>query len=102
MAPLARETVTVQDMIETLLGLLVMMGVPVAYVWLQVCALRDWRGLWRFPALVPVGIVGIAAVTAGIGLSKGQNLAPLLVVFGMVVALVWLVLAGFVRARLAG
>jgi hypothetical protein len=42
---------------ETVLGLLafpLLLGIPLAYAWLQVRALRRWVGAWRFAAAVPV------------------------------------------------
>ena len=87
-------------MVETVLGLIVMLGAPVGYVWLQLRALRTWRGAWLVAGLVPLGIVVPAAVTTWTGLRDGQTLAPLLLLSGLGVAVLWLVLAGLLRARL--
>ncbi len=69
------------EMMELILGFVVMFAAPFCYAWLQLRALRNWRGGWRVVGMVPLGIVAIAATTAWIGLRSGENLAPLAAVF---------------------
>ena len=82
-----------------LLALALMFGGPVLYVWLQARALWRWSGAWRLAALPPLLLMGGAAAYTARLLSEGSNLAPAIVIFMIPVALLWLVLAGWVRNR---
>jgi hypothetical protein len=79
---------------EALLGLAVMFGGPALYVWLQWRAIRVARSpLGWFAAIVPVLFMAAATTWTGVGLSRNQNLAPLIVIFSFPIAIVWLGIA---------
>jgi plastocyanin len=83
---------------ESLIGMIVMLGGPVLYGWLQWRAIRAASGtaswLW---ALAPTGLIAVAAVFTGIGLAADQNLAPLILVFSFPIAVIWLAVGDTVR-----
>jgi hypothetical protein len=82
-----------------LVGLAVMFGGPVLYVFLQARALWRWSGAWRVAALPPLVLMGAAVVYTARLLGEGSNLAPILVIFSIPVALLWLVVVGAIRSR---
>lgn len=81
------------------LALGLMLGGPVLYLVLQVRALWRWSGAWRLAALPPVVLMGTATIYTSRLMAEGSNLAPMLVIFAIPVALLWLVLAGAMRSR---
>jgi hypothetical protein len=85
--------------LSMVLGLGLILGGPVLYLVLQVRALWRWRGAWRLAALPPVVFIGAVVLYTARLLSEGSNLAPILVVFAIPVALLWLVLVGAIRGR---
>ena len=83
---------------ESFAGMIMVLGGPVLYVWLQWRAIRAARatcGLLR--ALAPTGLILVAAVFTGIGLAADQSLAPLILVFGFPIAVLWLAIGDTVR-----
>lgn len=76
---------------ETLMGLVVMLGGPALYGWLQWRAIRSASGLVGWCAAIPPALlVAAAAVWTGFGLAAEQNLAPLVLVFSFPIAVLWL------------
>ena len=58
--------------------------------WLQLHALRRYRGGWRIAAWVPVLTVSAAMAVAVVGALAGSNLAPIWVVFALPPCLAWI------------
>jgi hypothetical protein len=83
---------------ESFAGMIMVLVGPVLYGWLQWRAIRAARatGGW-LRALAPTGLIAVAAVFTAIGLAANQNLAPLVLVFGFPVALVWLAIGDGIR-----
>jgi hypothetical protein len=82
-----------------LLALALMLGGPVLHVVLQFRALLRLRGAWRLAVLPPLLLMGAAVSYAALLLREGANLAPLIVIFLLPVALFWLVVMGAIRGR---
>lgn len=85
--------------LSMVLALALMLGGPVLYLILQVRALWRWSGAWRVAALPPVALMGAAVVYTGRLMGEGSNLAPMLVLAAIPVALLWLVVMGAIRGR---
>ncbi len=96
MGPLGALLGSVGTMILTLA---LMLGGPVLYVVLQARALWRWHGAWRLAALPPLFLMGAAVAYMARLLEEGSNLAPVVVIFLIPVALVWLMVAGALRKR---
>ncbi len=74
---------------DFLLGLLVMASVP-AYPFLQVVALKRLRGGWWYAAAVPVAImIPILGLKAS-AFAQQSNLWPLGLIFGSLLACIYL------------
>jgi hypothetical protein len=83
------------DSLDSLLGMIVLLGGPVLYGWLQWRALEKARaGGRRMAALAPSLFLAAAAALTAAGNIAGQNLAPLVVVLSFPLALAWLALLG--------
>jgi hypothetical protein len=80
-----------------LLAIALVIGGPVLYVVLQFRALWRWRGTWRLAALLPLLLMGVAVSYTAWLLAEGSNLAPVLVIFLLPVAILWLVVMGAIR-----
>jgi hypothetical protein len=66
--------------VETLLGLIVIAGVP-AYFVVQPATLLRWPGGWRKAALVPLLLTLPALIFSLVALSQGSNLWPITLIF---------------------
>ena len=82
-----------------ILALALMLGGPVLYIVLQARALWRWHGAWRFAALPPLLLMVAALAYTMRLLEDGSTLAPIVVIFLIPVALLWLVVAGALRNR---
>jgi hypothetical protein len=89
-------------MADMLIGLVLTLGVPAAYLWFQARALFIWRGPWLLAALVPVVVMGAAVVIMMDAIDKGSNLAPIVVIFAAPPCLIWLAVAGWLRGLRQG
>jgi hypothetical protein len=85
-----------------ILALALIFGGPVLHVHLQVRAIWRRSGAWRPAALPPRLLMGGAAACTARRLAEGSNLAPVIVIFMLPVALPWLVVAGAIRNRALG
>lgn len=88
------------DSFDSLIGMIVMLGGPVLYGWLQWRAVRGAMASGRWvAALAPSLFLAVAAGLTAAGNAAGQNLAPLVVVLSFPLAVLWLaLLAGRRRA----
>jgi hypothetical protein len=75
--------------LETIVGLVVMLMVPI-YPVAQVLALIRWRGWALWLALVPIPVMGLAVYLLIIGLREQSNLAPIFVILVAPPCLLWL------------
>ncbi len=84
------------DSLESLIGMIVLLGGPVLYGWLQWRAIRGAKRSGRWvAAFAPSLFLAVAAGLTAAGNAAGQNLAPLVVVLSFPLALLWLsLLAG--------
>ena len=73
---------------ETILGLVVMAGVP-AYFVVQPATLWRWPGGWRIAALAPLLLTVPALVFSLFALHHGSNLWPLTLIFAAAVGTLW-------------
>jgi hypothetical protein len=77
--------------VESLIGLVVMLGGPAVYGWLQLRAIRRAQGLLGWcAAMLPAALVAAATVWTAFGLATDQNLAPLVLVLSFPIAVLWL------------
>ena len=58
--------------------------------WMQLRALKRYRGGWRIAACVPLVTLGAALAVAVVGSLAGSNLAPIWVVFALPPCFVWM------------
>lgn len=85
---------------ETLLGLLALLALPLGYVVLQARAIRAWPGAWRWAALVPVAgwLLWLASLVHDLARDPtARNLFPLEALLGIAMALGWLGLLALSR-----
>jgi hypothetical protein len=82
------------------IALVLMLGVP-GYFVLQVVLARRWTGGWRIAALVPLLVMGPAAVHTLVALAAGSNLWPIIIIFAAPPALAYLI-AMLVARTVAG
>lgn len=81
------------DSVESLIGMIVLLGGPVLYGWLQWRAVEGARAGGRWvAALAPSLFLAAAAAVTAAGNMAGQNLAPLVVVLSFPLAILWLAL----------
>ncbi|MEZ5817972.1 MAG: hypothetical protein R3D44_12905 [Hyphomicrobiaceae bacterium] len=74
---------------DSLIGLLVVAAVP-AYPFLQVSALKRLRGGWWYAAAIPMLVmIPILALTA-VAFARQSNLWPLALIFGSLLACIYL------------
>lgn len=69
-----------------------MAATPIALIGgvvLQIVALRNFTGGWRFVAMVPVWAMGAAVAVAVLGVLAGSDLAPIWVVLALPLCLLW-------------
>jgi hypothetical protein len=85
-----------------ILAVALIFGGQVLHVHLQVRALWRRSGAWRLAARPPSLLMGGAAACTARRLAAGSNLAPVIVIFMLPVALPWLVVAGAIRNRALG
>ncbi|MGE3294504.1 MAG: hypothetical protein AB7I59_21615 [Geminicoccaceae bacterium] len=74
---------------DTLLALPLLLGIPVGYLWLQVCLLRRWVGAWRVAAALPaIGwLVWLAGFARDVSVDPtSHNLFPFEILIGVVLA----------------
>ena len=69
----------------------------VAWLALQVAALKWVTGAWRRAALVPAFALGAAFAIAILGVLSGSNIAPIWVVLALPLCLAWLVALWLLR-----
>ncbi len=74
---------------QSLIGLLVMAGVP-AYFVVQPAALWRWPGGWRVAALAPLLLTVPALCFSLYALSRGSNLWPLTLIFAAALGTLYL------------
>lgn len=74
---------------ETILGLVVMAGVP-AYFVVQPAAIWRWPGGWRLAALAPLLLTAPALCFSLLALYQGSNLWPLALIFAAALGTVYL------------
>jgi len=80
-----------------LLELAVMLSFP-GYLILQWHAARSWDGAWRIAGLVPLVIIALLVVQAGLAFLAQSNLWPLLVILATPLACLYLIALAGVRA----
>ena len=81
------------------LGLGLIFGIPVAYLYLQTRALLSWRGWWRLAAIPPLLVMAPAIAQMVQAFRDGSNLAPIVVILIAPFAAGWLAVLAVVRAR---
>lgn len=69
----------------------------VAYLWLQIRALRRWQGGWRVAALLPAIAMAAATLVGVVGGLQGSNIAPIWIIFTLPIALLVLIALGLVK-----
>jgi len=69
----------------------------VAYLWLQIRALRYWQGGWRLAAWLPAIAMVAATLVGVVGSLQGSNIAPIWIVFTLPFALLALIALGLVK-----
>jgi hypothetical protein len=74
---------------ETILGLVVMAGVP-AYFVVQPATVLRWPGGWRLAALAPLLVTAPALCFSLFALYHGSNLWPLTLIFAAAVGTIYL------------
>jgi hypothetical protein len=89
----------IESVITLAIGIPLIFGGPALYLLLQIRALLRWRGWWRLAAVPPLLLMAGATALMVEGFRQGSNLAPLGVVLGAPVALVWLWIAGAIRGQ---
>jgi hypothetical protein len=77
------------DLVLGLPAMPVLLAVPVAYLWLQLCLLRRWAGAWRLAAALPaiswsVWLAGFARDVAAD--PSSHNLFPFEILIGVALA----------------
>jgi len=77
------------DTVLKALGILVFAAVP-GYILLQAVALARFDGRWRLAAMAPLLVMGAAAIHAGIALSEGSSIWPIVVVTAAPFAVLYL------------
>ncbi len=74
---------------ETILGLVVMAGVP-AYCVVQPATILRWPGGWRLAALAPLLLTAPALCFSVFALYHGSNLWPLTLIFAAALGTIYL------------
>lgn len=74
---------------ETILGLVVMAGVP-AYFVVQPATILRWPGGWRLAALAPLLLTAPALCFSLFALYYGSNLWPLTLIFAAALGTIYL------------
>lgn len=74
---------------ETILGLVVMAGVP-AYFVVQPATILRWPGGWRLAALAPLLLTAPALCFSVFALYHGSNLWPLTLIFAAALGTIYL------------
>lgn len=88
---------------ETLVALVIVAAMPLAYVLLQTRAVRAWPGAWRWAAAVPLPLwlLWLGSLVRDLARDPtARNLFPLEALLGIAMALGWLGLLAVLR-RLA-
>jgi hypothetical protein len=83
--------------VQVILGLVLMFGGPILYLRLQARAFLRWHGWWRMAAVPPLLLMLAATALMVVGFAQGSNLAPVAVIFGAPIALIWLWVVALLR-----
>ena len=86
-------------MLGTLFGVVVILGGPCLYLYLQIRALWTWRGWWRLAAILPLAVMAPATARMVQAFRDGATLAPFVVILLAPLAAGWLAAFAAMRSR---
>jgi hypothetical protein len=90
---------------DIVFGFALLLGVPLAYAWVQVLLLRRWVGGWRLAAALPLAGCAVWAVNFAWDVTSdatSHNLFPFEILIGAGVALLYLGCLAALRRMVAG